>query len=269
VTDHETSVLSSRLHRLADDLAPPVDVVGQVREARARHRRQRRGRITLIAVATATAAVVVGTATAVDLLSANRAGEVAGPSVTPSTTTAPAPTTPATTSDPVAPSSDPVAPSTPEVADPGSDAAVLPAGWERRTFLGVSFAVPPGARMADYVMEEPPVESGERPTFIWNGFPIGEHGYAHVKVVVFPDNATWTDPEGYEPVTVSGAERAHVAIGTDVVADPANPADATAMTGMGLEILTADRRVHLDADFVAGPEGEQMMRDLIASLVVS
>jgi hypothetical protein len=37
---------------------------------------------------------------------------------------------------------------------------------------------------------------------------------------------------------------------------------------MGLEIIAADRQIHVEADFPVGAAGEQMVRDLIASLVV-
>jgi hypothetical protein len=80
VNEHQTALLSERLHRLADEMTPQLDVVTHVRTARARHRRRRRARVVLLTVATATAAVVIGTTTAVDLLTAGR-GEVAAPGV--------------------------------------------------------------------------------------------------------------------------------------------------------------------------------------------
>lgn len=114
MNDHQTSVLADRLHRLADDMTPPLDVVGMVRDARAVHQRRRRGRIALVAVATATAAVVVGTATAVDLLSADRSGEVATPAVPTPTIADPSPgVTPSVSQAPA--------------AEPTSDAPMAPA----------------------------------------------------------------------------------------------------------------------------------------------
>ncbi len=112
MNDHQTTLLSDRLHRLADHMTPQLDVVDQVRNARAQHRRKRRGRIALLAVATATTAVVVGSTTAIDLLSVDRSGEVADPAPTTAATPEPAPTTAsAPTTVPVVPST-PVAPTT-------------------------------------------------------------------------------------------------------------------------------------------------------------
>ena len=95
MNDLET-VLTARLHALADDMTPILDPRRQVADARARNHRQRRGRIVLVAVATATAAVVVGSAVAVDVFSADRSVEVAVPHD-------PAPTTAPATTDPVPP----------------------------------------------------------------------------------------------------------------------------------------------------------------------
>jgi hypothetical protein len=70
MNDFDTSLLSARLHALADEMTPVVDPRRQVAAARARNDRQRRGRIAFLAVATATATatVVVGSAVAVDVL---------------------------------------------------------------------------------------------------------------------------------------------------------------------------------------------------------
>jgi hypothetical protein len=83
VNDLETSLLSSRLDRLADDLAPQVDVVDQVRLTRSRHRRARNGRIAVLATVAATA-LAVGLPTAISVLSSASAthGQVAGPGIT-------------------------------------------------------------------------------------------------------------------------------------------------------------------------------------------
>lgn len=95
MTDNQTTLLGDRLLRLADDMTPPVDVVGQVREARDRHRRRRRGQWALAAVATATAGLVVGTTVVISQLSvAPDRGEVAVPSESVPPTTQPVPTTP-------------------------------------------------------------------------------------------------------------------------------------------------------------------------------
>ena len=91
MNDLETSLLSSRLDRLADDLAPQVDVVDQVRLARSRHRRQRRARLAVVATVAATI-TVVGVPTAISALTSAQArhGQTAHPGVgTPTTTQAP------------------------------------------------------------------------------------------------------------------------------------------------------------------------------------
>ena len=101
MNDRDTTVLTSRLHRLADDMTPPLDVIGQVRAARARHQKQRRGRIALIAAATATAAVVLGTTGLIGQLSvAPQRGEVAVPSRSVPTTAERTPTPPARSTEP-------------------------------------------------------------------------------------------------------------------------------------------------------------------------
>jgi hypothetical protein len=71
VNDHTTSVLTSRLHQLADELSPPLDVVGQVRATRSRRRRQRRVRIALVAAATVTAAALIGVPLGIGALSSS------------------------------------------------------------------------------------------------------------------------------------------------------------------------------------------------------
>jgi hypothetical protein len=76
--DQTTTLLHDRLHRLADDLAPQLDVVDQVRRARAGHSRTRRGRLLFLAVATAAAAVAVPLSIAASNASGPDGG-VAGP----------------------------------------------------------------------------------------------------------------------------------------------------------------------------------------------
>ena len=147
MTENETTMLADRLHRLADDITPAMDVVGQVRAARQRHRRQRRTRATVLAVATAATALVAGAAVTVDVLSADHGTEVAGPS-TPSAT-APGPTAPSTSG--------------------------LPRGWEPREFRGVVFAVPSGARAADTVTDLPVSSWTDGPSLIWNGSSPSVH----------------------------------------------------------------------------------------------
>jgi hypothetical protein len=257
VNDHETSVLTSRLHRLADDMAPPLDVVGQVRAARASHVRQRRGRIALIAVATATAAVVVGTATAADLLSAAPDGQVAGPRRT-------------TTERVEAPPADPgrdLLENAEEAARRAAEAAsTLPAGWETRRFEGVRFGVPPGARSADVVSDVPVSSWTDGPSFIWNGPHLGGDAYSSVNVTITePFEGGLPPREGGHWFTVPGAEKAYGNIESAPAADGLHEADRTIVW---LEMLAGDRVVHLDAVFAAGPDGEQTAHHLVASVVV-
>jgi hypothetical protein len=92
VTDNQTTtLLSDRLHRLADDLAPQLDIVDQVRKARAGHSRKRRSRLVFLAVAAATATAAV--AVPLTIGASNAAGPdggVAGPG-SPSSTAVPTP----------------------------------------------------------------------------------------------------------------------------------------------------------------------------------
>lgn len=87
MSDHETSVLGSRLTDLADEMAPSIDVIGQVEVARIRYRRNRRARIAVLSAAAAVAVAAVGVPTAVGSLAGPSSGEVARPA--PATTTAP------------------------------------------------------------------------------------------------------------------------------------------------------------------------------------
>ena len=241
--DNATSVLTSRLHALADDLTPPLDVVGQVRAARTRHSRQRRGRIALLAVATATAAVVVGSVAAADLLAATPSrGEVAVPSTPAPTTAEAAPTTP-----------------------PPAETTGLPAGWEPRTFEGVEFAVPPGARMADTVDMRPVNSFMDGPSLTWNGPALGGGEYSYVKVMVVATfEAGLTPVDGGEWFTVPGAESAYGGIDTtDHTGAP------TGTTTLWMHLLDGDRQIVVDAQFPVGETGMQMARDVIASLSVT
>jgi hypothetical protein len=256
VTNNETSVLSTRLHRLADDLTPQLDVVAQVRGARERNRRQRRGRIAFLSVATATAAVVVGTTTAVDLLSASADREVAGPALPTVPTTEPAPTTepePApTTSVPATPTTEseiPVAPS--------DGSTVFPDGWEDRSFMGVTFMVPPGASAPDSVHMAP---SPSNPSDLtWHGQPFGNQREENVGVT--SDN--WVhlvrQLDGHEPITIPGAEEAYI-LWTDAL----NPGS----TGFLVLMRADDRRIHVHCSFEAGPEGKQKAQHVLDSIVI-
>jgi hypothetical protein len=90
MNDLDTSFLTHRLHSLADELAPDIDVTTQVRGARSRHRRQRRGRLAVIGTVAATV-VVVGLPTAIGALTSTQSphGQTARPGIsTPSTSSA-------------------------------------------------------------------------------------------------------------------------------------------------------------------------------------
>ncbi|TQN37846.1 hypothetical protein FHU33_4513 [Blastococcus colisei] len=261
MNDHETTVLSSRLHTLADDITPPLDVVGQVRAARSRHQRQRRGRLALVAVATATAAVAVATVAAADLLTATPPrAEVAVPRhtsatahPTPTTEVAPPPTTP----------SGPSAPPTTE-AGPTSGTA----GWELRSFQGVSFAVPSGARAADTVDLRPVTSWYEGPSLTWNGPALGGGEYSHVKVSITETfEGGLTPADGGEWFTVPGAESAYGGIDYWTGTEGLGP--TVESYTFWLQVLAGDRQIHVSGTFPAGEAGEQMARDLLASIVIT
>jgi hypothetical protein len=264
VTNHETSVLSSRLHLLADDLAPQIDVVAQVRAARERNRRQRRARIAVLSVATATAAVVVGATTTVDLLVASDDGGVAGPALPTVPTTEPAPVT-----EPAPTTSAPPAPATeaeiPVVASDGSSA--FPDGWEDRSFMGVTFLAPPGARMPDTVDESPVSSDHEGPSLTWNGPRIAGDVYATVRVeVVDTYEGGLTPSDGGEWLTVPGAESAYGGIESYPVTDDSGTTVETRTFWANL--LDGDRQIIVTAHFAGEESAEEMIRTLLRSVVV-
>lgn len=134
--------------------------------------------------------------------------------------------------------------------------STLPAGWEPRTFQGVRFAVPPGARMADVVDEG---GNGASPLFAWNGPAVGGDIYSQISMWVLPADGA-TPPDVYQPVSIPGAGQSFVLIG------PGGTQPETVT--VDLHMLTGDRHINLFAMFAAGPAGEQMVQDLIASVVV-
>jgi hypothetical protein len=234
VNDSDTSVLSSRLRRLADELAPPLDVVGQVRHARSRRRRQRRVRITLVAAATVTVAVMIGVPLALGSMTSASSGGVAGPAPTSAQRSSSGPTG-------------------------------IPDGWEPRTFRGVTFAVPPGAR-ADDTVTDLPVSSWDGPSVIWNGPHLGGDLYSSVNVTITQPFEGGLPPRGGgRPFTVPGAETAYGNIETALMSDGVVKAERTVVW---LEVLAGDRVVNLDAVFDGGPSGQKMAEDLVASMAV-
>ena len=100
--------VSTRLHALADDLAPDADPYAQASGARSLHRKHRRTRAGLAGVAAGIAAVVVGVPLGIDALSSDPRTEVAAPGVTsvePAPPTSAEPSLPTGASEP-APGSD-------------------------------------------------------------------------------------------------------------------------------------------------------------------
>jgi hypothetical protein len=136
--------------------------------------------------------------------------------------------------------------------------------------MGVDFAVPPGARIDDYVNTDTRSGCDSCSEFIWNGPDAGgdRQVYTHIKVVVFPDSATENlAAQGYDVADVRGAQEAYMATQTGETIDVDNQPFKT--LDMALEAWTSSgRRVHVDAVFPVGSAGEQMVRDLVASIVI-
>ena len=271
MNEHQTTVLTSRLRQLADDLTPPLDIVAQVRDARAGHQRRRRMRIALLAAATATAVLLVGVPLTIGSLTSEPSGRVAGP--VPTTTSSITPED----GDAVRRAAEEAALRAQLAAEQAAEHAAaeqssspIPDGWARRSFLGVDFAVPPGARMEDYVEPTWLTECDCGNTFIWNGPDLGgdRKVYSHVKLIVGDGRAL--DPAayaGYDVAVVPGTTHAYVSTETGQVVDVDN--QPFQVLDMALDAWTgAGQHVHVDATLPAGPEGEQMARDLVASLVV-
>ncbi|MGY1988061.1 hypothetical protein ACI792_17730 [Blastococcus sp. SYSU DS0669] len=245
MNDHETTVLRSRLTALADDMTPPLDVVGLVRDASLRHRRKRRGRLALLAVTTATAAVAAGTVVAVDALTADRGQEVARP--TPVRTSTPPPPVSAT------PAAEPTAPVT---------------GWEIRTFEGVTFEVPPGARAADTIDPGPAPSLFDGPSLTWNGPRLGGDVYAEVQITQIETYEGGLYPaDGGDWFTVAGADAAYGGVDAASRSDGAGAEVAT--TSVWLYLLDGDRQFRVSALLPGGDTGVQMAERVVASLAVT
>ena len=261
MNDHETTVLIARLHQLSDDLTPPLDVVEQVRTARDGHQRRRRTRIALVAVATATAVVLVGLPLTISSLTSAPSGQVAGPVPTSSSS----PTSAQEEADRRA--VEEALRRARQAADQhGAGSVVVPDGWESRTFRGVTFAVPPGARSADSVTDLPVSSWTDGPSLVWNGPHLGGDLYSSVNVTITQPFEGGRPPrEGGHAFSVPGAEVAYGNIETSQMSDGVAQAERTVVW---LAMLDGDRVVHLDAVFDGGPSGEQMAQDLVASLAV-
>ena len=251
MTEHETTALRSRMERLADDMTPQLDVTRFVRGARDVRRRQRRARITLVAVGAATVAVLVGVPVTIGSLSSAPSGEVAGPAPSSAESIAHDRT------------------DAEEAARQGEQGlpslSAAPEGWEVRTFRGVTFWVPPGARSADVDSDVPVSSWTDGPSYIWNGPHLGGDAYSSVNVsITEPFDGGLPPRDGGRWFPVPGAEKAY----GNIEFAPARDDRQADRTIVWLEMLAGDRVVHLDAAFAAGPEGEQMARDLVASVVV-
>ena len=244
-TDRRTAGLDSR---------PPADDRREPRD---------RGFIALVAVGVA----AVGTAVVVIMTSGG--DEPATAAYDPVRT--PAGTAPAT-SDPVldAPAS-PTAPvgttagtpapaSTSAAGAPGtagSGASSLPAGWEARTFQDVTFAVPPGATGADVV---DPGNADAPALFSWTGPSLGGGFDSHVSMWIYSAGGAPTLGPEYQAVTVPGADKAHMWTG------PTGGGQASIT--VDVHIVAGSRYINLNAAVAPGAAGEQMVRDLVAAVVV-
>jgi hypothetical protein len=211
---------------------PLPDLGGDLLESEPAPERRGRVRMALVAGATATAAIVVGTVIAV--VSAP-GGSVAAPGNTATTT----------------------GPSSASTA-PGSAAVGIPSGWEQRTYQGMTFAVPPHARKADGV-------GGNPQTFSWNGPRLG-HDKAYASVIVTVRDRHGDIPQDVDRgVTVPGAVAVRTGIGpAQLVLD--DPDDTFEVTSGTFQLFTARSVVVFGVQFAGGPEGEQMARDLLASV---
>jgi hypothetical protein len=136
------------------------------------------------------------------------------------------------------------------------------AAWQPRTFEGVSFQVPAGAWAPDTVDRRPVTSWMDGPSLTWNG-PLldgGRDGFVRVMITATHEGGL-IPTDGGEWFTVPGADKAYGGIDTtDYAGAP------TRNTTVWLDILDGDRLVRVSAEFPGGPKGEQMARELIASI---
>jgi hypothetical protein len=145
----------------------------------------------------------------------------------------------------------PPAAAAPSTAQP----APLPAGWEARTFQGVTFAVPPGAQAADV---QDPGNADAPASFVWTGPDLGNGTNAQISVRIFPADQAPTLGSEYQSITVPGADQGHMRTG-DIDSQPP-------MTAVDVHILAGGKFINVAGMFASGPAGQQMVRDLVASL---
>jgi hypothetical protein len=223
-------------------------------------RRKRR-----LAVAAAVAVVAVGAVGAVawstidgNPVAAERPDAATGPSrgsaaassdAAPTATTVPPETE--TSHGGSAAGSTPPAGAAPSTAQP----AALPAGWESRTFQGVTFAVPPGAQSPDFL---DPGNADAPANFVWTGPSLGDGTNAQISVWIYPADRAPALGAEYRSITVPGADQAHMRTGAMSSEPP--------LTAVDVHVLAGGRFINVVGMFAGGPAGEQMTRDLIASL---
>lgn len=239
-----TSVIDARTTTVGTTTPPSVR----------RHRRLAVAAAVLALAAGATAWITVGT----DSASADRqapgqarasASAAASPDAAPSSSAAPTAADPSANAVAGSPSSAATGPATAAAPAPA------PAGWEPRTFQGLGFSVPPGAVAPDV---QDPGNADVPPSFVWTGPAVGDGANAQITVRVFPaDQAPALGPE-YQSLTVAGAEQAHLRTGAIDSQPP--------MTAVDVHILAGGRFINVAGMFASGPAGEQMVRDLVASL---
>jgi hypothetical protein len=220
-------------------------------------RRNRRIAVAAAAVLAVAAGAVVWITVGTDPASADRqASGKAGASASASSSEAAASASAPPSAGPsaAAPSAGTASPAT---AGPATAAAPAPApaGWEPRSFQGLSFSVPPGAVAPDVA---DPGNADVPPSFVWTGPSIGDGTNAQITVRVFPaDQAPALGPE-YQSITVPGADQGHMRTG---VIDSQPP-----MTAVDVHLIAGGRFINVAGMFASGPAGEQMVRDLVASL---
>jgi hypothetical protein len=241
----------------------PTSVLGAARPAPAAEPEpRRRGPIVAVALVTAaaaTAAVVVLTSGGDDPAPTRATDAVRTPAATATldpVLPAPASPAPGVATPPTTPA--PGAAPAPGAGTPAPGASTsLPAGWENRTFQGVTFAVPPGATQPDLV---DPGNADAPALFSWTGPSLGSETFSFVSIWIYPaDGAPTLGPE-YTAITVPGAERAHMWTGPT--------GNEPASTTVDVHVLAGDRFINLTAALAPGAAGEQMVRALVASLTI-
>lgn len=226
-----------------------------------------RGWIALLAIGVAavvTAVVVIGTSGSVEPPTAARSSDAVSTPAARAAATAtldpalPAPANPTAgvgTTGTSAPAASP--PAAGASAASGGATTGLPAGWESRTFQDVTFAVPPGATRPDLV---DPGNADAPALFTWTGPSLGGGFFSYVSMWIYPaDGAPTLGPE-YQPISVPGADKANMWTG------PTGGDQAS--TTVDVHVVAGSRYINLNAAVPAGAAGEQMVRDLVASVAV-